>query len=374
MQTVAQSWLVLTLTGSAFYLGVDTFLATLPMILFSLIGGVLADRFDRRHLLLGSQVAQMATAFTLALLLFTDRVEIWMIFLLSFLTGTAQSFGGPAYQALLPALVKREEISKAIALNSTQFNLARMIGPVLAGLAFTSLGAAACFLLNGLSFLPVIVTLLMISAGGFLPEQRKVQRSLVADMKEGLRFVSDDHAIKQLTFLAFTATFFGVPVGTLLPVVARNIYSMTARGYSWMLATYAFGSLAGALFYAGSVEARRGRTALVSQIAFAISLTVFAVSPWLPLTLIALFVCGASLIGVITTISSLVQLASSEQMRGRVMSIFMLAFRGGMPLGSLFSGFLADSIGVRHALLINAAGLATVGVSFLASRSRVKKL
>lgn len=375
MQQVAQAWIVLSLTGSAFFLGVDTFLATLPMILFSLVGGVFADRFDRRRLLLGSQVGQMITAIVLALLIYFDVVEVWMIFALSFVTGSVQSFGGPAYQALLPALVKREEIQKAIALNSTQFNLARMIGPVLAGLALSSLGAVWCFGLNAASFIPVILFLLVIRAGGYKPNPAQQRKSVFAEMGDGLRFVRRESAILQLTFLAFAGTFFGVPISVLLPVVAKKIYSLDASGYGWMLTTYAAGSLVGALMFAGAAEIRRrGMLTIASMLVFSASLLMFALSTSFVVSMIALFICGGTLIGVITTVSSLVQLATSEEMRGRVMSIFMLAFRGGMPLGSLFSGWVADQYGVGRALTINAIGLAIVGLIYLLGKTRVRDL
>ena len=155
MQTLAQAWVVYSMTDSALLLGVDAFLSTGPMLLFSLFGGVIADRMERRKIMLASQYLQMAFAFVLALLLWTHTVKIWHIFLLSFLTGSAQSFSGPAYASLLPLLVKPKDVSNAIAMNSMQFNLARVIGPVLGGLALTAWGAAACFALNGVSFLAV---------------------------------------------------------------------------------------------------------------------------------------------------------------------------------------------------------------------------
>ncbi|HEX2062663.1 MAG TPA: MFS transporter, partial [Thermoanaerobaculia bacterium] len=162
MQTVAQGWVVLSMTGSAFLLGVDGFLATGPMLFFSLFGGVVADRVERRKIMLFSQYLQMAFALTLAVLLFSGNVEVWHIFLLSFLTGSAQSFSGPAYISLLPLLVRREDMPNAIAMNSMQFNLARVIGPLLAGIALTAFGAAACFAINGMSFIFVIIALLLI--------------------------------------------------------------------------------------------------------------------------------------------------------------------------------------------------------------------
>src|ERR1700722_16623767 len=163
MQEVAQNWLVLQLTNSPFLLGLDAFLGDIPIFLFSLVGGVLADRVDRRYILIGSQVVQMLSAATLATLIWTDHVKIWHILTLSFVVGTAQSFGGPAYSALVPSLVQKEDVPNAIALNSIQFNLARVIGPELGGLALKYVGSALCFALNALSFVAVIVSLLSLN-------------------------------------------------------------------------------------------------------------------------------------------------------------------------------------------------------------------
>lgn len=373
MQTVAQSWVVLSLTGSALYLGFDAFLATLPMILFSLFGGVFADRIDRRKLLLVSQYLQMAFAIVLAILLTTEAVRVWHIFVLSFLTGTVQAFGGPAYQALLPVLVDREDVPNAIALNSMQFNLARMIGPILAGITMATLGAALCFWLNGLSFLAVIVTLLMIRTP-FTP-RRSTGTTVLEEMREGFRFLDERKEIKQLSLLAFTAAFFGIPLLTMMPVVAKEIFSAGPTAYSWLMAASGAGSVVGALGVAAvSHRERRGKTALVFQLSFALLLFGFALSHSLPLSLLIVFFTGATLLGVIATTSSLVQLATTEEMRGRMMSIFMLAFRGGMPLGNLASGWMAETISVSAALVVNGAALAVVSLSFLIPKTTLRDL
>ncbi len=373
MQTVAQSWVVLSMTGSAFYLGVDAFLATLPMILFSLFGGVVADRVDRRNLLILSQVMQMALAFVLAGLIFTDSVEVWHIFVLSFLTGTAQAIGGPAYQALIPLLVERRDLPNAVALNSMQFNLARMIGPTLAGFALASVGAAACFGLNGLSFVAVIATLLMIHTS-FKPETKKTT-TILFDLREGFHFMGENRSMIHLSLLAFGTTFFGIPIVTLMPVVAKEIFGMGASGYSWLMAASGAGSVVGAIFIAGSARTeRKGRLALICLIAFAAFLLVFAFSRNIWLTLAMTFLAGASLLGVIALVSSLIQLATTEAMRGRVMSIFMLAFRGGMPLGNLLAGWSAERWSVTSALAFNAAAIGSIGLYFLISRSRIREL
>lgn len=373
MQTVAQSWVVLTLTGSAFYLGIDAFLATLPMILFSLFGGVLADRVDRRKLLLLSQVLQMTFAFVLAGLIGTGVVRVWHIFILSFLTGSAQSIGGPAYQALLPVLVEREDMPNAIALNSMQFNLARMLGPVLAGLTLASLGSAACFALNGLSFVAVIVTLLMIGTP-FIPRPT-LGASVMAQMREGFRFLGRRRELIHLSALGFLTSFFAIPLITLLPVVAKQIFGLGATGYSWIMAASGAGSVTGALIVAAAGHTRRkGLFALVLELALSVFLFVFAFSRVLPLSLVMIFFAGASLLGVIAMVFSLAQLATTEAMRGRVMSIFMLAFRGGMPLGNLLSGWIADQASVTTALAINAVAVMVISLSFLLPRTTVRSL
>src|SRR5918994_900205 len=185
MQKVAQSWLVFDLTKSSFYLGLDDFLGQLPILLFTLVGGVVADRHDRRHVILGSQLVQMATAFTLAGLLFWDAVRVEYILLLSFIAGLGQAFGGPAYQALIPSLVEKKDLPNAIALNSIQFNLARVFGPLLAGATLAAWGGAACFGLNGLSYLVVIVALLSMTIKHVKPAEKK---PMMDEMRGGLRY------------------------------------------------------------------------------------------------------------------------------------------------------------------------------------------
>lgn len=372
MQTVAQGWVVLNMTNSAFLLGVDGFLSTGPMLIFSLFGGVVADRLERRKIMLFSQYLQMTFAFILAALIFSGNVKVWHIFLLSFLTGSAQSFSGPAYISLLPLLVKREDVPNAIAMNSMQFNMARVVGPVLAGLALSTVGAAACFGINGLSFFAVIVALLLIRS----PEVvgRGEPRGMLDEMKEGFRFVAHRPQLQLLTFLAFAGTFLGMPIVTFLPVVAKSIFKLGANGYAWMMTTYGLGSVTGALVIAATAHLqRKGAIALKLQLAFACLLVAFAFSRSLPLSLVLSFFSGVCIVGVIALYSSLVQLTTSDAMRGRVMSIFMLAFRGGMPLGNLIAGFVAERWSITTALAVNGVILAGVAVVFIARGTRLEE-
>ena len=221
MQKVAQSWLIFDLTKSTFYLGLDDFFGQLPILLFTVIGGVIADRHDRRQLLLGSQYVQMATAFTLAVLVFTHHIHVWQIIALSFTAGFAQAFGGPAYQSLYPSLVHKKDLPNAIALNSIQFNLARVIGPLVSSTTMAAFGAAACFGLNGLSFLVVIVALMSLTVKHLPPADRK---PMLEEMKGGFAYARSEPTIIAITVLASMTTFLGLPLLTFLPVFAREVF------------------------------------------------------------------------------------------------------------------------------------------------------
>ena len=372
MQQVAESWVVLGLTNSPFYLGLTAFLGQLPFIFFTLIGGVAADRVDRRKLLLGSQCIQMFTAFTLTTLLISDSIQIWHLLLAVFAVGTAQAFGGPAYMALIPGLVKREGLPNAIALNSIQFNLARVIGPLLAGAALALVGPALCFGLNSLSFVAVMVSLYMIRVS-FNPEG--TEDSILSRMRKGFAFLRGRGSLWQLSVLGFISTFCGVPLITLLPVFAKDVFDIGSMGYSTMMATSGVGSVIGALLYASLTNiANRGKLALWIQPVFALLIVIFAFSRSLVLSHCVLFLGGACLVGLFASITSLVQLNTTEEMRGRVMSIFMLAFRGGMPLGSLTAGSIASQVSASFALFTVSVLLALGAIGFLASNSRVKAL
>ncbi|HEY6137398.1 MAG TPA: MFS transporter [Thermoanaerobaculia bacterium] len=365
MQTLAQAWLVYTLTNSPFLLGFDGFLSTGPMLLFSLFGGVVADRMARKKIMMASQIAQGTFALVLAVLIWTHTVKIWHVFLLSFLTGSAQSFSGPAYISLLPLLVKREDVPNAVAMNSMQFNLARVIGPAIGGVVFATVGAAWCFFINGISFGAVLIALMMIRMPP-VQDQREGPRNIFHDMREGFVFVRQRRTLLLLTFLSFAGTFLGMPLFTMLPVVAARIFNLGPRGLSLLQADYGVGSVVGALLVASSsYAAKKGRLALMLQLAFAVTLVAFGISRSLGASLVIAFFAGTSIVGVISLYSSLVQLITTDAMRGRVMSIFMLAFRGGMPLGNLLAGFVAQRWSITTALTVNGAVLAVVALAFI---------
>jgi MFS family permease len=372
MQKVAQSWLIFTLTGSSFYLGLDDFLGQLPILLFTLIGGVIADRYDRRHLLIGSQYIQMTTAFTLAALVYFDVVRLWHILTLSFFAGLAQAFGGPAYQALIPSLVDRKDLPNAIALNSIQFNLARVFGPLLAGVTLAALGTAACFALNGISFIVVIVALMALSVKHIPPASRQ---GMWDELRGGLAYARSEPAIVALTVLGFVTTFLGLPLLTLLPVFASEIFEGSVGRYSQMMAFSGAGAVMGALIVAWLGRFRHmGLTTLLVQVLFGVLLVAFSVSRQLWMSNVLLFVAGGSLIVVFSLTASLVQLIVPDHLRGRVVSIYMVAFRGGMPLGGLAAGTFASLTSAPAALAVDGTLLVLVAMYYLVKGGGVRGL
>ncbi len=363
MQTVAQNWLVLTMTGSASWLGFAAFLQETPFLLFSLFGGVLADRRDRRRILLLSQVVQLSSAFLLAGLIFTNHIQVWMILVLAAVVGFAQSFGGPAYQALVPTLVDKEDLPNAVALNSIQFNLARVIGPVLAGIAFYKLGAAACFGLNGLSFFAVIVALLLLKRGA---PTGAASGSVLENLKAGLVAVRDARGLRGLIGLSFVGSFCAFPLVTFLPVFAKDVFGQDAKGYSALLAAFGIGAVCGAIGTAGFGHVkRRGALAVTMQMTFGALAVGFALSrvPWVSYAL--LFGAGAAIVIVFAMFMTLVQQNVDDALRGRVVSVYSLAFRGAMPLGNLTAGFLATLMPAPWVLVGNGSLLVLVGLTVL---------
>jgi predicted MFS family arabinose efflux permease len=360
MQEVAQNWLILMMTGSAALLAIDAFLGEVPFLLFSLLGGVAADRYDRRKILLGSQFVQLSNAFLLAGLVFFHRVHVWQIFALSFVTGFAQSFGGPAYQSLVPSLVDKEDVPNAVALQSIQFNLARVVGPVLAGFAFVGLGAAACFALNGTSFFVVIAAILALRVS-FAPRPEG-HPPVLHSLKEGLHFVAKNRVILPLVILSFAGSFFSFPLMTFVPYYAKQVFLLDAKGYGRLLACFGIGAVVGAIGVAAFGNFRRkAYVAIGGQLIFAILVIAFALCRSAVLAGGILFLAGAAIVVVFSVFTASIQLLVEDQMRGRVMSVYMLAFRGAMPLGNLVASFVVARTSVTVDLVMNGI-LLTAGV------------
>jgi predicted MFS family arabinose efflux permease len=372
MQIVAQGWLIYRLSHSAFLLALDQFLGGIPIFLFSLIGGVVADRVERRKILLGSQYVQMATAGILTILVATGAVHVWHILCLSFISGFAQAFGGPAYQALIPTLVEKDDMPNAIALNSIQFNVAVMVGPALAGQALAKLGEKWCFGLNALSFLAPIISLSIISAR-FLPI--KTSETMYNSLKQGIQFARKQVSMEALIVLAFCMTALGMPMRTYIPVFVKDIFHRGPETYGNLLALMGLGSILGSLTIAGAGNMKRkGLIALGALICLGAGISAFAFSKSLPFSGAILVLVGASMMAVFATVNSLVQLITTNEMRGRVMSVYNFAFRGGMPMGNLLSGWLVPIFTAPVVVGVNGILLILLALYFLFVQRRLAAL
>jgi predicted MFS family arabinose efflux permease len=372
MQIVAQGWLIYRLSHSPRLLALDQFLAGIPIFLFSIIGGVVADRTERRKILLVSQYIQMGSAATLTILVAFGLTHVWPILCLSFVSGFAQAFGGPAYQALIPTLVDRDDMPNAIALNSIQFNLAVTVGPALAGITLAHLGEKWCFGLNALSFLAPVISLSIISAR-YLPE--KSGESMFKSLKQGIHFIWRQGAMVALIILAFAMTFLSMPMRTYIPVFVKDIFHRGPETYGNLLSLMGVGSIVGSLGVAslGNIS-KKGRFALSMLVLLGAGIAGFSLSKFLPVSYAMLLLVGASMMAVFATVTSLVQLSVTNEMRGRVMSVYNFAFRGGMPIGNLVSGWLVPAYTAPVVLGVNGFLLILVALYFLLIQRRVAAL
>ena len=372
MQIVAQGWLIYRLSHSAFLLALDQFLGGIPIFLLSLIGGVVADRVERRRILLGSQYIQLASAATLTVLVATNTVHVWEILSLSLVSGFAQAFGGPAYSALIPTLVEREDMPNAIALNSIQFNLAVTIGPALGGLALARLGEAWCFGLNALSFVAPVIALSLITTR-FLPQ--KTTDSMLSSLKQGIQFVRRQGSMEALIVLAFCMTALSMPLRTYFPVFVKDIFRRGPETYGQLLSLMGIGSICGSLAIASMGNFKhKGRVALTMLIVLGAAISGFAFSKSLAVSYAVVILAGFAMMMVFATVTSLVQLITTEEMRGRVMSVYNCAFRGGMPMGNLVSGWLVPVFTAPVVLGVNGFVLMLLAAYFFVTRSRVTAL
>lgn len=376
MQAVAQGWLVLQLTNSAFWLGLDAFMATAPGFLFTLVGGVFADLIDRRRLLLYTQVIAGITALALAALVATNVVDRWMVLGFSFVTGCCMALASPSYLAMTYDLVGREDLANAIALNSTQFQLSRVVGPALAGVAFRVFGLAGCFFANGLSFIFVVLALWMVRTdrGPIVPAHSvKDRRALWRDLIEGFRYVRNRPRVSALLLLSAVNSLFGAPYFTMVPIYARDIFHLGETGLAVMMGTAGLGAFLGALLvaYLGDFR-RKGWLVLGGAVAFGVCIVGFALSSRLTFSLLFLFGLGFALVVSVATTNTLLQKLVTDQMRGRVMSMFILSFVGTMPIGNILAGAASNEFGPQITLAFGGlvVTVAATGVSIFNKRLR----
>jgi MFS family permease len=362
MQSTAQGYLVYQLTGSPGYLGLVGFAGGLPALLFTLFGGVIADRISRRNMMVITQTSMLVLAFILAGLTFTNVVQPWHIIVLAFLLGIANAFDAPARVAFVTELVSREDMTNAIALNSTMFNIATVVGPSIAGLTYAAFGPAWCFTINGVSFVAVIVALLLMR---IQPIIRPVQQSSIfLDLKEGLRYVFSHSLILSLIGSIGMVSIFGIGMMTLLPAWAKDILHGNVTTNGWLVSARGFGSLVSALMlaYLGNRKFR-GKLWTVGAFIMPIMLFGFALIRWLPFALAALVGVGWSFMMIMNNSNALMQSNIPDNLRGRVMSVYTLVFFGSMPLGSLFAGALAQKFTEPITVIIGAAALMAMAIA-----------
>lgn len=344
MQNVAQAWLVYRLTGSSVLLGLVSFSGQIPVFLLSPLGGIVADRFSRRRVVIATQTASMLLAFTLAALTLTGTVQIWHVFVLSALLGVVNAFDIPARQAFIVDMVGREDLINAIALNSSMFNASRVIGPAVAGILVATIGEGWCFFANGVSYIAVIVGLLFMK----VPDHKPVKQpgSPLADIIEGFRFVIRNAPIHYLMILLGILSLTGMPFAVLMPVFADKILHGGPRALGILMGASGIGALAGALLLASRQSVRGlGRWVAISAGAFGASLIAFALSRSFWLSCILLLPVGFFMMVEMGSSNTLIQTMSPDHLRGRVMSVYSMMFMGMAPVGALLAGAAADRWG-----------------------------
>jgi MFS family permease len=364
MQNMAQGWLVYQITGSSLLLGAVNTCSSLPMLLFTLWGGVLADRFPKRRIMLVTQAMLMLLAFALAALAAGPWIRFWHVLVIATLGGVVMAFDMPARQAIVMELVGKKDLMNAVALNATMFNSARIVGPMIVGLLMPVIQASGCFLLNGISFLAVLVSLLLMRHAEHA--LANVDESPWHHAAEGFRYVRTRPDILRLFVQLAILGIFGWTYTVLMPVFARDVLRVGERGFGLLLTANGVGALAASLaIAAGGHRGRRERRVFLGVLLFAAAQLLFSFSRSLPLSLACMAVAGWAMITFFTTANTVVQTTTPDALRGRVMGIYSLTFTGTSPIGALQAGTLAEHFGAPVAVRIGATVCALSAAALL---------
>jgi predicted MFS family arabinose efflux permease len=365
-QQVAEPWLLLTLGASSFLIGLDTFAMNAPVWLLTLAGGALADRADRRRVIAYFQSLQMLCPVAIVVLLVAGLIRPWMIIVLSVVVGVTDALSMPSFQSIVPSLVTRQQIGRGLALNSTQFNLSRILGPSIAGVLIAGFGAVACFVVSAVSYLPFIGVALWI-----LPRRTPERRHAAARPRrspfEGIGDVLRQGQLRGALLTVFVSSVLCAPLVTFTPVLVKEVFHGDARHFSTAIASFGVGGLLGAVGLLGvgpSVDQRRLSSGFA--IIYGVVLVLTALNPWFWGVPPLLVLGGISMTVSNTAANSLLQATASPRVLGRTVSLYMLAMRGGISLGALVTGAAVSGLGVRHALLLN--GLLAVAVQAVLAR------
>ena len=373
MQQVAMSWLVYRLTGSAFLLGVVGFMSQIPTFLLAPVAGVLADRWDKRRLLVATQTLAMMQAAVLAFFVLAEAIQVWQILALSLILGLINTFDIPARQSFIVEMVdNREDLGNAIALNSSMFNAARLIGPSIAGLLVAAVGEGICFIINALSYLAVIIALLAmrLKAG----ELARARRHILHELREGIGYAFGFSPIRSILLLIALVSLMGMPYSILMPVFARDILHGGAHTFGFLLTASGCGALASTVYLASRKSVLGlGRVIVLSTFFFGAGIILFAFSNSLFLSLACLCLTGFGAMALIASCNTILQTVVEDDKRGRVMSLFTMSFIGMAPFGSLIAGALANIIGARYTLLIGGTSCLAGGVFFALQLPNIRK-
>ena len=362
MQNVGEGWLILTLTNSPFYVGLTAALSSLGVLLFSLYAGVIADRVDKRRFIIFMQLAFMIEAFTVSILVWTHVVAVWQVLILATTLGIASAFDIPMRQSFIVEMVGKDDLMNAIALNSSLFNGARVIGPAIAGLLIGAVGIAWCYFLNGVSYIAVIAGLLLMK----LPNDPRPAKTASAwtGFREVLAYLRGDRKLRVLMILTATISVFGFPYIAMMPVFARDVLHRGASGYGALTSSIGIGAVVGALAIAlaSSRIQHRGRLMLVGGTAFGLLLILFSASRSLSLSMLLLGLTGCAMIVNNSITNTLLQTSAPDHLRGRIMGFYSFVFVGMAPFGAFLFGLVAEHVGVPATL---AAGGAIVAVAVM---------
>ncbi len=352
VQIIAQSWLVLELTNSAFLLGIANAIAAMPIMLFSLVGGVVADRFNKKHIIITTQALSMALAFCLGALVSLKIAAFWNVAIVIAALGLVNAFDVPTRQAFIVELVQRSDLNNAVALNSILFNAARIIGPVIAGFLVGWLGLSSCFYINGASFFAVILALLFIR--GDFTGKHKAAGTIMRDITDGAGYVWANKDIRALVAITAISSIFGMANVVLMPIFARDILKVGIKGLAFLMASVGAGAILGALALAAfSHYNKKDVFVKTGTVVLSLSLILFSFSRVYPFSLFLLFCVGWGIITQSATINTLLQLNTPDRLRGRVMSFYTLMFLGMTPVGSFQAGLMAHWFGAPAALALS---------------------
>ena len=350
MQRTAVSWVVYTLTHSSFMLGLTFFAGQFPSFLLGLFGGVVSDRYNRFKVLLSTQIASLIQAGSLATLILIGHYTVWEMLLLSVMLGCINAFDVPARQSLVYEMVEKEQLPNALALNSSMVNMARLIGPAIAGIVLEKLGAGMCFLLNAASFVAVISSLLRMKLKPYVPKPHK--ENALTDLKEGFVYLRQEPAIAKVILMLAAMSLFVIPYATMMPVYAKVIFKGNASTFGYIDSFIGMGAVAGALYLASlGPEADRKKLLRVNTMLFGLGLILYSHTTWFPLAMVFAMLSGFGMMAQTTVTNTIIQTTVTPAMRGRVISYFAMAYFGMMPLGSLLIGFVSQHIGAQDTLL-----------------------